>query len=713
MKLKKEKIKVIYILIFMLLFSVAMLIIPLPKNKVHAQMNASANALEVIDARIEEHDGEWAIMFKVQIDKESYNSITNYGYDLVKFGMLIGPSKRIENITDYQSAINQEYASFLHVGTQSAVNESSTDNCTTIVKFENGATLYNYEAGIIYDSNLLSNLDLKEVANLELSVIPIYATLDQTFVVMDNAKTFTPKLELVNSYAKEKVSESTNVSNNTLQKYIGQFSYKQGEYYVCQSTNRLMGATTFGADLNPIDLSIYSNDDELFIDCQKIPTILNEEYVQALISNDNYHSFAICKGDETVDIYSVKIAKRVICRMFKEDRYLNGAQASALQDYYAFHPGDEEYVLPASCVYVGIFYNTQKIPTRTYDGLYVLANKITPTTMQKIAINNSSYYRGSRAVEGKGFIGVFDGRGNAMDFNYSEKKVYAYCGGLFNSIYGATIRNVAFVNLYQYGVQQNFISFGAHKVNFDNVYIKVDSVQHFNHTYNQGLLIQDARYCSFNNFVVECDTYNLRIENIPEVSQGHGIQNSGLLLWPYEDGEGAVGYNQATNFFAVGSNPIYLDITNPITVDSNELTDVLTNYMVNEEVEFLYNTNAENYPNGFNWQKVQMNNINCIYREIDFWDSSEDMIKEKYINPIRFAYEARWSEDELYAVSGIKGLKLRFCKKQGFRNVSNYTEMNQYLKSNSKKLSNFINQGNNCWNVNNETGQVTWKKLAN
>ena len=725
MKNTNAKKKPIYSLMIILLICIVASMALFTERKVNAESTINLDNLTISGVEFDVKKESFAIMINAKIDKASYDAITNQGQEKVKFGLLIGPTKKFDGIEDYATAIEKGYKSFLHVGTPSAVSEYNNDKCVEKIEYNGNATTYTYQAGIIYDNALLSGYDLKEIAKLELTAIPICEVGNEVHLALGEAKSVSPNIELVESYAIEKAEDKENVTDKMIRDYVGNFVNKIGEYYLCQSTNRLMGTTEKGKNLKPIDLSVYSQEDELYVSREKVSLPLTENYIKSLPSDDKYVSLVIYKQDGTLEIYGIKVARRVITRMYDEDAYLNGDPKTNLEDYFAYKiPNDAQGVYPSQAsskgiAYMGIFYNTYSSPKYSYDGLYVLANEITPTTgihTQNLAgkeprIVNSNQYQGGPAVEGKGFNGILDGRGNCMDFDFAETSVYCYCGGIFNTMYDATIRNIAFTGLHQYGVSQNYFSNGTHYVNFENVYIHVSGASEFRNNFNQGLLFGDARHCTFKNFVVDCDIFSF--EGYSSSKHGQGFRSSGLMLWPYAEGEGAYGYNSATNFFAVGNNPIYLNITNPYNSDL-ALTQTLTYYMLNEDDELIYNENADKSNSSFKGKKIQENSMTSYY-EYQFFDSPTENRFSAINSLIRQAYISRWGEDELYKLenpsSGYIGIEVKFCKTAGFRHVRTKNEFSTYLMKNKEKLNEFNTNGNNCWKVNGLTGQVVWNKM--
>lgn len=721
MKSQKQKISILVALAFILVLSTFIALFNYsPIKKAHAFSTAELDNLVIKSAKVVERKNyltncsEWAIMFRAEIDEESYNSITNNGTDNVKFGMLIGPTILVGAIVDYDSAIENKFVSFSHVGTASAGVQTISFTSST----------YSYYAGIVYNEQYLSqnNISLFDVANLELTAIPFVSTPSDNYIVLANKKDCVPKTILVESYVQEQAQGVNNISLSSVSEYAGAFTEQSGEYYICASTNRLLYAKSYQGDLKPISLEL-SDSDKLYIAGKKQECVDTKNIQSSTMLNlvhGNSYGVTIYTADGKIINHTAKVATKVFMRMTKEGAYPDGSDATTINDYYAYNISNAKeedteglHTFPTNepRAYMSVFAVGQKlvgvtgqtisintrVPTDAIDGYYVLASDIFPTQIMA-SVHTVPYWQHFYPAEGKGFIGTFDGRGKTFwtkspdNIGYKDFYIGQHLNGIFPTIYGGTVKNFGCVLKSTGGYYKTTPLFASAKyATFENVYVRVDSVDNYQNKYNIPSL-GSMEDCTIKNFLIEANCADTNIDIPENVSAGTGEQFNGLLAF-HRHSLGDLGNpitdifagNTATNLFAVGSSQLFVQhemakgyaITNKVT------------YVVNPD-SVLAGDNS-NYKTASELSGEQLKLFNA-YNELA-------TIHKKFIHTVPVAEE----------FLSTNSLQIRFASKQGFYNMDNGKQMQDHLLNNPSELQLFAGkEGNGCWSVDYATGRVSW-----
>lgn len=692
--------KLIYLLTLIVLLCTSIVMLSSSLNNAKAITISEANnikiksALTMVKKDDETGSYKWALMFKAEFDKASYDVITNNGKDAVRFGMLIGPSHLLDDsVVDYDSAISKTFRAFSHIGTESALDVG-------VQKVDFGfnptdESVFSYYAGIVYDEQVLGGHNLKEIANVELAAIPFYSKAGVTVAIMDNVKTCIPKYALAESYVIEQGLGIDNMPIEAVNKYVGNITHNYGEYYICQSTNRLMGTTKENGVLEQINKTIGENS-KVYIGTKECPEFFNtskldNDFINQLNSKDSNCGFIIYNEDGTVESYSVKVARRVISRFFSNET------TSLLNDYFVDANTNRS-----------IFYMSSDT-TNTYDGLYVLGNNIKAQTQsnQERAIDSANISDGYQCQEGYGFIGTFDGRGKIINFNKPESGVYPNNGGIFGGMNGTTIKNVAFTNIHANLKTSSVFTNYATNCKFENVFIDIISVSDFAkpNNFNNGILFKTATNSSFNNVIVRADfvDYNYYEDVLSTKytqgssnNKGSGNQFGGLFTATDKVFDNV----SANNFFSIGSNPII------VTLDMNEYSSEpsLNVYMSVTE-------NPKYYDNGRIKDCTQYleNGELSLYSEEQFIGSGyEDKVADAFMYA-RYYLECKYGKEEVASqINNGQKIKILFAQKQGVYDMASTAEFNEYVKANSHITYEFDAR---YWNVNVSTGEISWKAI--
>ena len=559
MKKLSNKIKSIYTLTAILVLSLCMLLFPATSNPASAEeISDAANSITInsvyVQVSKDVEDTEFVLMFKAKIDLSTYNVITNNGQDNVKFGMLIGQTEKMINVSDYQTAIAQDFVQFSQVGTRSS-------GAFQQVEFRQSEE-YFYSAGIIYNKQYIEeqgqklnkDISLKELVGDALTAIPFY-TIDGTpYAIMGNQKSCVPREILAESYIKEQDEEITNIPENIITTYVGEVQEMPGEHYVCRDTARFMSTNVVGGDLEPT--SIATAEDAVFISGKKYTSMNTLELQSELLDNFPMYAktnFVVYKADGSIYKYSTKVAERVITRFsdvsisdltIKEDKIEYPSSYDDTPDYLskvsASITEDEENGNYISANYTSIFnvkngnvkyregskeyaqITTRSVVLRAldvgYEGLYVLGKNITLPSSHNYVTDTGSVFSAGSGYKANatgsdadlvrvayapptayvGFNATFDGRGHSIDMQ--ERAV----NGVLPPAFDATIKNTAF-----YGLQTNIngggITSHARLTTFENIYAEVTKATTYSGDLNKGILmnIQD---CDIKNFVAVVNT---------------------------------------------------------------------------------------------------------------------------------------------------------------------------------------------------------------
>ena len=733
--------KKIYLLVVLAVMSFCAILFPMNANTARAEVSFD---LEVSSAQVkvqlvadESGNKEWAIMFKSTISAEQLALAEGTE---VKFGMLIGPTKLVGDNTTHAEYVADGFQSFAHVNSKD-------------IKLEEGATGFDYYAGIKYnDEHLNTKENRLAAAKLSLTAIPFYQ-VGEGEIVLGTSGACQPRNILTESYVYELENEiEDNIPVTAVNNYAGEFMQYPGEAYVCKATDRLMTAYNVGDDLTPEEL-VFSEGDELYANGVKYDSI--DAFLSADLEVNGASSMIAYKADSSYVAYIyAKHAERVITRMWKEDG------ASELEDYLAFNDNG---------TYKSIFYHKSStdggiklewypnsnnwIIKQAWDGLYVLANDIEP-----IIAGNGIRVKGSQGymikpTENFGFIGTFDGRGKVIDFQYNQttstgatSKSYANNGGLFPGLNGATVKNVAIMNSYLFSATGNYpnalIAEEAYNTTFENVYTNIGTVSEFYQTYNKSLLISTAKDCVFNNVIVDANysgydaeegkytyyddslkgnesnaSYGINADGTLKEGVGNASNTLGLMQgYPTNGLFGPVDYYLSStvtgeNFFAVGSNPMFIYVPNTNASLSADFASVnmTINMMVSETLQ--YNVNA-----GVEGAEVEL--APCD----DRWGSAytlSQFIGTPYEEVARdcFAYADMWMrcKQSSYRMDAIlnsgREITIDFFTNKGLYDMRNADQFANWIKdeANAEKLAKFDSA---YWVVDTENGTITWKGLA-
>ncbi len=690
--------KLIYFLTLIVLLCTSIVILSSSLNNANAMTISEANNIKIKSAltmvKKDEETGtyKWALMFKAEFDKASYDAITNDGKDAVRFGMLIGPSHLLDGVVDYDSAISKTFRAFSHIGTESALDVG-------VQKVDFGfnptdESVFNYYAGIVYDEQVLGNHNLKEIANVELAAIPFYSKAGEVVAIMNNVKTCIPKYALAESYVIEQGLGIDNMPIEAVNNYVGNITHNYGEYYICQSTNRLMGTTTENGVLEQINKTIGENS-KVYIGAKECPEFsntskLDNNFISQLNSKNSNCGFIIYNEDGTIESYSVKVARRVISRFFSNET------TSLLNDFFVDATTNRS-----------IFYMSSAT-SNTYDGLYVLGNNIKAQTQsnQEKAIDSTNLSTGYKCQEGFGFVGVFDGRGKIVNYNKPESGVYPSNGGIFGGMYGATIKNVAFTNIHADAKAPSVFTNCATNCKFENVFIDVISASDCDDSdnYNDGILFQTAPNSSFNNVIVcadfvDYDYYDNVLSNKytqgSSTNKGAGHQFGGL----FTTSDKVFDNVSANNFFSIGSNPTI------VTLDMNgySSTPSLNVYMSVTENPKYYDGTIKDCT-----QYLENGELS-LYSEEQFVGSGYEEKVADAFKYARYYLECKYGKEEVVSqINNGEKIKIHFAQKQGVYDMASMTEFNKYVKANPQVVSAF---DTNIWDVNASTGEISWKAI--
>lgn len=543
MKKLSNKIKTIYMLTAIIILSFCMFLFSILTKPASADEIAdAANNLQIkstyiqVSNQVNEDNeiSEFAIMFKAKIDLDNYNVITNNGRTAVKFGMLIGPSEKMINVTDYDSAREQDFVEVATVGTASS-------GASQRVNFGD-AKEYSYVAGIVYNEEYLQELgvDVKVAVETELTAIPLYILDGVPYALINNQKSCTPRHVLAESFIKEQENAIINIPESVFTTYVGEITEITGEHYICRDSARLMSSEVVGGDLLAVNASDTTKD-AVYIDGKKQSssdtTAFDLDTMETLPKNGSSRVIVYKESGEIIK-YTAKVAERVITRF--ADRAVGQTLTDETKDYLATATSsgyDSIFQISSTTSNLSSYTfieagATFELFKQKYDGLYVLANDIKMETSHTYKTDKGGDYTNllrPRATDGNytgiksqyaapianaGFTGTFDGRGNVIDVN----KRASY--GVLPPAFGATIKNTAFLNLSS-GYNGGGIVSTARNTTFDNIYVEITSVSNYSGDNRNpiGMYLQD---CSLNNVVFNV---NASTETVMTKELTYGLSN--------------------------------------------------------------------------------------------------------------------------------------------------------------------------------------------
>ncbi len=525
MKILNRKLKSICLLTISALLCMCVAFVALICNnqKTSVANSAYENGFIVKGAyiQIEEgtsNDSSISINFVADVTQNYYNAISLGGQEEVKLGMLIGPTSKLNAVTDYVSAIAQGYH---------AVVVGSENSGAQQIMFTDGVA--KIEACVVYNEATLSQQlgegkTLQDATALELTAIPFVVTLgdvedssdDQAICYKDLAITRSPKAMLHELYVRsanfdydndaDAKNVPTPISKELLKKFAVDvedstvYTDKTGstEYYISQQAGCLY-ASTSDNKLVRTDLFVsengYESGDKVYIGGVEYDATQQTSLQNSLIPNDNMpvgeeycYSIAIFKSNGTILNYTVKVATRVIVQLN------SGSTFDGLIETVYDREGN---AYANNTIFANdIVSATDKTLTKTYDGYYVLGDHIEVATNRGI-LSNVIYNKGNKYyVDGtvytlnndgtKGFTGTFDGRGfsiydgirtgsNGLETDSGNNAMFKDGTGLFVWINGGTVKNLSILNATA-SMQGRYTSFLAHAITgnslIENVYIR-------------------------------------------------------------------------------------------------------------------------------------------------------------------------------------------------------------------------------------------------
>lgn len=730
--------KSIYLLIALAVLCFSLALYPFVSKSGYADEGDTetlSQSLIITQITVEQENLEeqkWTTTFELRIPEQSFIALTENGQKAVRLGALIGPESRLDDVSDFDTAKAQDFIALSPVGSQNSP-------APTKVEFNNGE--YKFTLSIIYDTSKISASKRILASSTDLVAIPFVAKGNEICVVMDNKAIASPRLMLADKYVREQDETEKTISQTIADNFAGTFTELEGEYYVCRSTSRLMSTPDERGDLEANN--ILNNDYEKLVLNGEILDIgtktasLPSEVVSELPVNGSC-TITIFKQDGTIASAVAPVAERVITRFFKQDSH------SELNDWLADVPTE------TGATKKGVFYMGKPTSTNipSIDGLYVLGCDIIPNLKSR-SFNTSDDW-GSPYVRynpgypnvayytGYGFVGTFDGRGKIIDFDYSFTGCYAYKGGLFNTLNGATVKNLAVLNVHPSGAARGAICYSAIETRFENCYFTVDSVGEFVRCHNAPI-IMEAEDCHFENVIVESDINDFEYFQEDVVGgygtdQGCGFSSSTLFAWRARNTSSQTDYdafcgNTANNLVAVGNSPLYQVLydrndmptayEDPFGTDkSNGVNNELRKYF-DPEKHFVA-TRIVNGPMQYydgelkdcimtEYSNYKMNRVFypiSAFEETDSYDRILEMAEQ-----IKYAMKNRMSKEFIEELEGEYELKIGFMYKDGFYDMLSWDESNLFYVDNQEKLQNFITNGNGCWYVNEGTGEIVWDTL--
>ena len=541
-----NKIKSIYLLAIVAILSFCMLLFPAMPKTANAEGTMGEGSVEIKAARVVVQQyaqgvEKWAIMFKAEITQEQYNLITADDTVDVKFGMLIGPTAKLGEATDYAGLVENKFKAISYVGSVAGEN---------VQKLEFVEGVAEYWGAIVYDDaqlNTQENGDKRvDAAEMDLTAVPFYTDGTTNNALLAQKKSATPRNILVESYLRqadgEAVVDGVGINaDTTVKNYAGEIEYMPEGYdaYICRSTNRLMTGVAQG-ELAPANF----NEPDVDFAIGGVARSATGEYevynaeteAEKLANLPKYGKVnVVAYSSEGVQVIKAQVAERVITRF--ADTTFGVEVEDATEDYLAKADSSKS-------AYVSIFQiNASKASTtllcinnsgtdRTngqtcgvgvwyksfgekYDGLYVLGKSITIPSKKDYRINIGSAFsnnmNNSADIDagfgrqsytpptlGLGFCGTFEGRGLYIDFQSQAKE------GVFPSMFGATVKNVALLGLSS-GANGGGLAVNARATTFENMYVKTGTVNNNHSDLNKGI-VANVQDCDFYNFVAEVNT---------------------------------------------------------------------------------------------------------------------------------------------------------------------------------------------------------------
>ncbi len=226
--------KKIYLLLVLAVMSFCAVLFPMSANSAKAEVAfdlAVTHAQVKVQLAADESDNkEWAIMFKSTISAEQ---LAAAGDTEVIFGMLVGPTARVNGNESHADYVADGFKTFNHVNSNS-------------IKLAEGATGFDYWAGIRFNDAILTSAENKLKAGAtELTAIPFYQIGED--IVLGTAGSVESRKVLTQSYAlKADAEEEVKIPLEVVNAYAGQYAEK--EAYICKSTDRLMTTTEVNGD---------------------------------------------------------------------------------------------------------------------------------------------------------------------------------------------------------------------------------------------------------------------------------------------------------------------------------------------------------------------------------------------------------------------------------------------------------------------------------
>ena len=264
-------------------------------------------------------------------------------------------------------------------------------------------------------------------------------------------------------------------------------------------------------------------------------------------------------------------------------------------------------------------------------------------------------------------------------------------------------------------------------------------------SYDRAVFIRDAKVCTFNNVIVDCDVAQLDYYETKIASKYNGVFNKTYeedgvtlkevsLVNPSIAGSNdvifgaaanglfgrGVGYTkrivEASNFFAIGSNPIYIYAPNTGTTFRNGNPSIDVYITVSQVPKYNVNAGVEG---------AEVEEVTCpayFYDEkgspADAFFAEDQFAGTSYEDYVAFYfdYAYMWLKCkmgdwvDLKLAKGEK-IKIKFLTNAGMYDMQDASQLADWVKAdaNAEQLAKF---DTTYWNVDATNGTITWKGLS-
>ena len=468
MKTIGKKIKAIYFLAIIAIVSICMAILPLMSTNVKAD---SDRTLKVVGAHAtvvdkttssQNFDGDYAVSFKAEFTKSLYDYLTT-NYDVVKFGMLIGPADNYAAVTSIETALANDYVDSCYLG-----NKESAQ----YISFQSGELTFSYEATREYSeaditadatTNAAKTQALLEQSNQDLTAIPYYMANGTAVLVKAEQPVVRSARKLIND--EFILSNLQFEGNNVYSRYVGTFDdeYLASDYYIEKSTGKVYKADA-NNELLPFAATDFIGAGQLVVAAQDVVSAATDEFVldQATIDAlevGNDYAIAVFDADNNVRGIKAKVITKILST--KED-FFNDVDGDGVGDVaranYIFHLDCVKNTSDGN-------YTTQTV----IEGYYILGNNIDFGDVTEF-VAAAGDVRPQLASATGGFSATLDGRGFAI----SNISVGTASGGLLGMLNGATIKNIAFDGIASNRNDEfpSLLAYRVYNTTLENVYIR-------------------------------------------------------------------------------------------------------------------------------------------------------------------------------------------------------------------------------------------------